>query len=724
MGQTGEGYHLLQYNHFNEVIQHREDKGWINAVEPNEIFWVCNNAGMERHAPSLWQPLPAMNTHALAHTIDKQGRLWIASLLKLYCYENGVWKEPFEFPNDFFDPKLFRGTSFHIHEIACLQDGRLLIPTFCNIFLLFDPSTEQFEIIPHPDKTRKIGEFVHPRMDGTAWIISHASEQTTIFSFQLEIFDGKEARPFLQGKEDWNIGRLFVILESKNGDIWLGGSRGAGLYKSGEYRLLDQTSGFPGSGGLAIAELQNGNIWIADDTSVYEFDGEQWTTVLDGLQYVENIFQSSDGSVWVTTTTGVYRFYNNCWIKYTEENGLSNSITHFTFEYPQGQIWISQRSDGLCQFHPENDPDPPIGLISDEKNICQIAPGGDTLIVYSGMDKWKYTKTEELLYRYRIDASDWCDYTHDTLAFFRSLHSGRHRFELQVMDQNFNLSKSIFWDFEVLWPWYKQSIFWILFSFTGTIILLLLGFHLFHHFNLERLVAQRTEHLSKANEQLHDNQTKLRTLSQELSIAEERERRQIATDLHDQIGQSLALCKIQTQSIHALSTGTGLEDNLIQLRDSIHQTIQDTRSLTFEISPPVLYEIGLSAAVTWLARNLQEKFGLEIVVQEDDPFDQLNEDLRSFLFRAIRECVINAIKHAQAKKVIVLLNQDKNVIKFRIEDDGAGMKAESERSRKGFGLYAIQERLRLLGGTFTIDSVLGEGTKICISIPGNITMEE
>jgi PAS domain-containing protein len=144
------------------------------------------------------------------------------------------------------------------------------------------------------------------------------------------------------------------------------------------------------------------------------------------------------------------------------------------------------------------------------------------------------------------------------------------------------------------------------------------------HDNMEQQVKIRTAQLVSANKQLNaeieerktkekkllEHQVKLRSLSSELLLTEERERRHIATELHDRIGQNLAVTKIKLGEMRAASVSSGTAEALDGIRKFIEQTIQDTRSLTFELSPPVLYELGLEAALAWLVNLTREKHGL------------------------------------------------------------------------------------------------------------------
>jgi PAS domain S-box-containing protein len=162
------------------------------------------------------------------------------------------------------------------------------------------------------------------------------------------------------------------------------------------------------------------------------------------------------------------------------------------------------------------------------------------------------------------------------------------------------------------------------------------------HDNMEQQVKIRTAQLVSANKQLNaeieerktkekkllEHQVKLRSLSSELLLTEERERRHIATELHDRIGQNLAVTKIKLGEMRAASVSSGTAEALDGIRKFIEQTIQDTRSLTFELSPPVLYELGLEAALAWLVNLTREKHGLQIEFNDDGQPKPLDNSCR------------------------------------------------------------------------------------------------
>jgi signal transduction histidine kinase/ligand-binding sensor domain-containing protein len=717
--QTGEGYTQIHYDKNGHILFHINKYQWLSAAEPNGVFWTREHAGIARHSPALWRAKTEEDLNVLAHCIDTQGRIWLTTLLSLYCYDKGEWKGPYHYPKEHFPPELFRGTSHIIHTMAILQDGSILIPTFSHFLLLFKPSTEQFEIINHPDRTRKFGEFVCQRNKGTAWVISTATDQMTLSPFRIEIYDGKNIKPLLPNNNECELGRIHNIIETKSGEIWIASNKGIAVYDEETLDVITHPSGYPGKSALALIELQNNHIWAGDVTTLYEYDGETWKTVRGGFQYINFMYQSSNGDVWINTTTGVYRYHKNTWRQYTDKDGLGNSSTIFTFESPDKRIWIS--AGNVFCFHPESDTDIPTGIISEKENLRKIAPDGNALIVYSGIDKWNYTKKDNLLFRYRIDDNNWSEYQSDTYAYLTAIPSGNHQFELQVMDQNFNLSFPVFWNFEVLYPWYQQPVFLFTISIAGLIIIILSAFHISNYFNLAHLVEERTKHLTL-------QQKRLKTLATELTATEDKERRKLATDLHDRIGQSLALCHVQLESMRSSLQAETIENNLSTLQENIQQTIQDTHSLTFELCPPILHDLGLKPTIDWLAESFQQQHNLEFLITSKGEIEPLPEDIRTFLFRSIREIAINCIKHAHATSILISIVRNNDGLRVMIEDDGKGIESEKlERlesptytgKKGGFGLFSIRERLNILDGTLEIESHPNEGTRMVIKLPSH-----
>ncbi|UCF42238.1 MAG: PAS domain S-box protein [Planctomycetota bacterium] len=226
----------------------------------------------------------------------------------------------------------------------------------------------------------------------------------------------------------------------------------------------------------------------------------------------------------------------------------------------------------------------------------------------------------------------------------------------------------------------------------------------------------------RAEKRLLEHESQLKSLASELSLAEERERRRLAVEVHDRISQSLGICKIRLDELRKSAPSKSIAEALHEVCNSLGQTIGDTRSLTFELSSPVLYEFGFEKAVAgWLTRQIEKKHGIATEFEDDGQEKPLDEDVRVLLFRNVRELLINVVKHAQAQKVKVTIAKVDGKIYVTVEDDGVGFDAEKTAAMAGetggFGLFSIRERMEQLGGELKIASEPGHGSRMTIIAP-------
>jgi PAS domain S-box-containing protein len=223
----------------------------------------------------------------------------------------------------------------------------------------------------------------------------------------------------------------------------------------------------------------------------------------------------------------------------------------------------------------------------------------------------------------------------------------------------------------------------------------------------------------QAEKEIRTYQEQLRSVASELSLTEERERRRLATDLHDHVGQILALAQIKLGAIRQSASSTQLVEPMDEVRRLIEQTIQYTRSLTFELSPPILYDLGFEAAVEWLGELIQDQQGITVKVQADRTAKPINDEIRIILFQTIRELLVNVVKHAGAKNISIFIAREDATLQVKIEDDGLGMgiSADAANGPFGFGFFSIGERLKYLGGNLEVGSEPGWGTRVTLRVP-------
>ncbi|MCK5145403.1 PAS domain S-box protein [bacterium] len=230
-----------------------------------------------------------------------------------------------------------------------------------------------------------------------------------------------------------------------------------------------------------------------------------------------------------------------------------------------------------------------------------------------------------------------------------------------------------------------------------------------------------------AEEKLISYQDELRSLAAELSISEERERRRIASELHDSIAQILALLKIKLGALKRDTIDTEYQKQIIELQSLAESAISSTRSLMTEICPPILYEMGLEVAIGWLAEHFTDRFPLEIRVKDNiRPLD-LADDLKVLLFQCVRELLMNVVKHADASHVIIQLQTEDAMLCVEVKDDGIGMPADEiddeHHANSGFGLFNMRERLRYAGGSLEIICAYSQGCCIRLYAPMDLKME-
>jgi signal transduction histidine kinase len=238
-------------------------------------------------------------------------------------------------------------------------------------------------------------------------------------------------------------------------------------------------------------------------------------------------------------------------------------------------------------------------------------------------------------------------------------------------------------------------------------------------FGVARDVTQRKE----AEQKLLEYQQQLRSLASELALTEARERKRIAADLHDRIGQALALTRIKLGTLKAGTQSPGKITSIEETIRLIEITIREVRTLVFELSSPLLYEVGLKAAVEQLVEQVQDQHGIPITLEDDGLPKPLSIDGSVVLFQAVRELLLNVVKHASARRIQVRLSRSDKTVEVTVQDDGVGFRV-SRRAFKpgkhgGYGLFSIRERLEYLGGEVTMESAPGRGTRAALALSLN-----
>jgi PAS domain S-box-containing protein len=238
---------------------------------------------------------------------------------------------------------------------------------------------------------------------------------------------------------------------------------------------------------------------------------------------------------------------------------------------------------------------------------------------------------------------------------------------------------------------------------------------------LEERVIQRTQELTR-------NQERLRAMASDLTVTEQRERRRLATDLHDYLAQLLVVCRLKLNQGQSMSDKETLLKVIQEADTLLDQSLTYTRTLVSQLSPTCLYEFGLHAALVWLGTEMGKQ-GLTVNLKCADETPPLPEDQAVLVFQSVRELLYNVLKHSGVKEVIVNLSlQQDNHLLIEVKDFGCGFsenpEERNEQSPTNFGLFSIRERLEALGGEMVLNSAQKMGTQVLLRIPIDHSSED
>ncbi|MFB3787202.1 MAG: ATP-binding protein [bacterium] len=690
------------------------------AREAGGAFWLATSEGLARHAPAAWRtPPPAASWNGVIHDIreDTRGRVWFVAAQSLLCLREDQWTE-YTFPSGAQSQELLT------ESLVPLADGRLAVKA-SNGLLLFDPETARYETARHPEQFDIVLIAANPP-DGI-WAVTRHDTET-----RIETYDGARFQTVISsahpGEIDPNLRHLYA---DGQGNFWFAGLEGLVRCRGGEFHWFGPDEGYTDTAANCICPLDDHRIWVGGRDAIHEWNGAEWKAIRAGLDGVRSIHQGRDGSLWVASGSGLHRYKDGSWVTLTYEDGLPNAAVFEVYEDRRNRIWAGT-TRGISLYHPEADRDPPQTYIPRELNANRMLLG-EVKFFFQGVDKWKYIRAGRLLYSWRVDDGPWRPFAPDTVAQVPVAKAGRHRFEARAMDRNWNVDPTpAVYPFTVMLPWYREPVLLALFG-LGTVLLgVSLAGHFSYHRNLGRLVAERTQELTLANQHLLQDakqiktayekvvayQKQLQSLASELSLAEERERRRLAADLHDTIGQNLALSLIQLEGIQESLAPTAAAGGLETVKGLIDRTLQHSRALTLELCPPILYEVGFEAAMEQLADQIEIQHGVHVECRMDSPLPLLTGDLRYFLYRATRELLLNVVKHARVREAELVIQASPHHLRIEVIDRGIGFAPDIRLSgADGFGLFSIRERLQQIGGEMTIQSQTGTRTRVILEVP-------
>jgi len=531
-----------------------------------------------------------------------------------------------------------------------------------------------------------------------------------------------------------------VIIEGAAGNLWIGCYGGISRFKDGKLTTWTERDGLASNNVRALYEDGEGALWIGTyDGGLGRLKDGRFTryTTKQGLfnDGVFQILEDSRGYFWMGCNRGIYRVSKQELNEFAE--GTRQTITSIAYgrsdgllnpecnggRWPagvksrDGKLWFPTQ-DGVAVIDPEaiptNSQPPPVVIESfllDRAPVAfdrpvQIAPSQENFeIEYTALS---FINSEHIRFKYKLEGldHDWIDVGIRRTAYYSHVPPGRYTFKVIAAN-----SDGV-WNTEgrslsvvVLPPFYRTWWF-ISLATLGVAGAVFLGYE------------YRIRQLKRA-------QGAQQAFARQLIASQEHERKRIAAELHDSLGQSLAI--IKNRALLSLSTPEDHDRALEQLREiseAAAQVIVETKEIAHNLRPYQLDRLGLTKTIKGMVERVAETHPLRFALDLDRIDGLFPPEAEINLFRIVQESVNNIIEHAEATEASVLIKRNERRVAVTIRDNGKGFvsgapKTASLTPRRGFGLIGIAERVRLLGGDYDIQSVPGQGTRVTISISLN-----
>ena len=564
-----------------------------------------------------------------------------------------------------------------------------------------------------------------------------------------------------------------VISQDRNGDMWFGGQGGIVRYQGGQTKTFRVTDGLPGSDVTSFLQTTSGEIWVGTTTGLAQMAGDRFVPLnREGAVlriFVRSLYEDRDGNLWIGTyDSGLFRYRNGTLANINSANGLFSDGVFCILEDDGGWFWMNSNQgiyrvqrdelnkfadgqissvnsisygpdDGLLNVEGNGGRQPaglkaadgklwfptaggvavidprkatrnsgalPI-LIEDvridqhefepQSGVITLEPGQATVdIAYTAMS---FVGSDRVRFRYRLEGLDanWVEAGSRRVAYFSHLPYGEYTFRVIAANADgvWNTQGATI-RLVVLTPFYRRTWFYTL---AG------LGFFSV----IAAMYMYRMRQLQAVNAARAD-------FTRRLIDSQESERRRIALELHDSLGQSLAVIRNRAlMSLNKPNEHERMVDQMREISEASVAALQEARQIAHNLHPGQIEYLGLPAALTTLIESVQGGTSIEFETKIGELRAAVSRDEAINIYRIAQESLSNLIKHSDASHAIVTLNETSGRLHFSVEDNGRGIPAG--KTNGGLGLKGIRERAQIINADLQIESTPGKGTRLAVSLP-------
>lgn len=535
-------------------------------------------------------------------------------------------------------------------------------------------------------------------------------------------------------REGFALTDVRLITEDRAGALWLGGVTGMSRFQNGQFTTYTTAQGLSNNYVRDIYEDADGTFWIGTyGGGLNRFKDGRFThiTTRQGLydNIVSRILEDDHGNLWMSCNRGIYRASRRelnavadgrsasvTSIAYTVADGMKTNETNGGFQdagykAPDGRFWFPTVK-GVVVIDPNKlNPLPPpvvieqvlVGQTSvDPKPHIEVRPGaGDLEIHYTGLS---LTAAEKVRFKYKLDGYDqnWVEAGTRRVAYYTNTGPGRYTF--RVMASN---NDGVWSTEDATLPIVVVPPFWRTWWFLSGVLMAVVGLAISGY----RYRIRQLEHRQEARE----------AFTKELIGSQESERKRIAGELHDGLGQDLLVIKnTALLALNVTDKGSQEYEQFNEISAMTSRALENVRQITYNLRPYHLDQLGLREAIEFMLEKAAQASAIQFSAEIDEVEGLFSKDAEMNLYRIVQESVNNIVKHSQASRVNVRLKRDGRQVQLTVEDNGRGFQTNpastSELRRRGFGLIGIAERARILGGKELIQSTPGQGTTVTVNL--------